>query len=395
MSDSSPAPDWPNGHPNEGTLHEGLDGQLAPVETAHVAEHVALCAACRARVAEAYGVIADSRRIMSAMKETPAAGVPGVPALSPGVPVSPGVIPAATSQLEIRQSGLPGPMAIPVAAPLVPVTTPIPAIAAPVPVPAPMAVAVPAPSVAPKAAVTKPTPLQPATRAPWRTRSAAQPKVSARKPRKLRKPVPWKRVGRVAAAMLLVALGAFAWDNRSEFAAMAGSAPSDINHLEGKAGPRPDSDRHAGRASATQKLANHSEYFDSLVLTRRTCTAQCDEYELRVMAGGTVRYVQHVSFGQPRVVQDELTALRQKSIGSLLSIILFESATIAPTGHMLCNASADDQRTIIRIAISKGNVSQSRSANSCKASSGALLALASQLDSLAGTSQLQRLVPDR
>lgn len=64
------------GHPDEGLLHEWLDDQLSPSDAADVQRHVASCAECGARVAEARGLIAASHRILSALDEIPAGVIP-------------------------------------------------------------------------------------------------------------------------------------------------------------------------------------------------------------------------------------------------------------------------------------------------------------------------------
>ena len=59
-------------HPEEGTIHAWLDGELSADESAALEVHAGECADCAARVAEARGFIAASSRIVSALD-----GIPG------------------------------------------------------------------------------------------------------------------------------------------------------------------------------------------------------------------------------------------------------------------------------------------------------------------------------
>ncbi|MEO7362193.1 MAG: zf-HC2 domain-containing protein [Gemmatimonadaceae bacterium] len=63
-------------HPDEGLLHEWLDDQLSPADAAEIQLHIASCATCGARIAEARGLIAASRRILLALDEVPAGVIP-------------------------------------------------------------------------------------------------------------------------------------------------------------------------------------------------------------------------------------------------------------------------------------------------------------------------------
>ncbi|MEP6835146.1 MAG: zf-HC2 domain-containing protein [Gemmatimonas sp.] len=65
-----------NGHPDEGLLHEWLDDQLSPTNAADMQLHIASCAACGARVAEARGLMAASHRILSKLDDVPAGVIP-------------------------------------------------------------------------------------------------------------------------------------------------------------------------------------------------------------------------------------------------------------------------------------------------------------------------------
>jgi hypothetical protein len=63
-------------HPDEGTIHAWLDGQLSETEAATVESHVNGCADCAAAVAEARGFIAASSRIVSALDIVPGGVIP-------------------------------------------------------------------------------------------------------------------------------------------------------------------------------------------------------------------------------------------------------------------------------------------------------------------------------
>ncbi len=59
-------------HPDEGTIHAWLDDALDADASARVAEHVAGCASCEARVAEARGLIAGAARVVGLLDDQPA-----------------------------------------------------------------------------------------------------------------------------------------------------------------------------------------------------------------------------------------------------------------------------------------------------------------------------------
>jgi hypothetical protein len=63
-------------HPDEGTIHAWLDGALDDGERVAVEQHVASCAECAARVADARGMIAGASRIVGALDVTPATVIP-------------------------------------------------------------------------------------------------------------------------------------------------------------------------------------------------------------------------------------------------------------------------------------------------------------------------------
>lgn len=59
-------------HPEEGTIHAWLDGALEPAASAGLEAHVAECASCSARVAEARGLIAGASRVVGQLDDAPA-----------------------------------------------------------------------------------------------------------------------------------------------------------------------------------------------------------------------------------------------------------------------------------------------------------------------------------
>ena len=67
-------------HPDEGTIHAWIDGELSQDEAAALEAHLAECTECSASVAEARGLVAASSRIVSALDIVPGGVVPAVPA---------------------------------------------------------------------------------------------------------------------------------------------------------------------------------------------------------------------------------------------------------------------------------------------------------------------------
>ena len=63
-------------HPDEGTIHAWLDGQLPVEEATALESHASECAQCSAAIAEARGLIAASSRIVSALDVVPAGVIP-------------------------------------------------------------------------------------------------------------------------------------------------------------------------------------------------------------------------------------------------------------------------------------------------------------------------------
>jgi len=70
-------------HPDEGTIHAWIDGQLSPEQASEITAHVAGCAECAAMVAEARGLVAASTRILTALDDVPGGVIPGVPDIAP------------------------------------------------------------------------------------------------------------------------------------------------------------------------------------------------------------------------------------------------------------------------------------------------------------------------
>ena len=70
-------------HPDEGTIHAWLDGQLPRDEAAAIEAHVADCRPCADVVAEARGLIAASSRILMALDAVPRGVAPKQPDVAP------------------------------------------------------------------------------------------------------------------------------------------------------------------------------------------------------------------------------------------------------------------------------------------------------------------------
>jgi anti-sigma factor RsiW len=63
--------EWVGQHPEEGSIHAWLDGELDPSEAARLDEHVRGCEDCAARVAEARGLMAGASRVVGQLDMTP------------------------------------------------------------------------------------------------------------------------------------------------------------------------------------------------------------------------------------------------------------------------------------------------------------------------------------
>ena len=63
-------------HPDEGLIHTWLDGELSADEAVSLEAHIAECAECSAKVAEARGLAAASSRIVSALDMVPSGVIP-------------------------------------------------------------------------------------------------------------------------------------------------------------------------------------------------------------------------------------------------------------------------------------------------------------------------------
>lgn len=67
-------------HPDEGTIHAWIDGELSQDEATTLEAHLAECTECSASVAEARGLVAASSRIVSALDIVPGGVIPAAPA---------------------------------------------------------------------------------------------------------------------------------------------------------------------------------------------------------------------------------------------------------------------------------------------------------------------------
>ena len=63
-------------HPDEGTIHAWLDGQLPAEEASELEAHATACADCAAAIAEARGLVAASSRIVSSLDIVPGGVIP-------------------------------------------------------------------------------------------------------------------------------------------------------------------------------------------------------------------------------------------------------------------------------------------------------------------------------
>ncbi|MHB1223488.1 MAG: carboxypeptidase regulatory-like domain-containing protein, partial [Gemmatimonadaceae bacterium] len=88
-------------HPDEGTIHSWLDGELPDAEARTLTAHLEGCADCRDAVAEARGLVAASARIVRALDDGPG-----------GVHVRPAATPPAASRTSDGRAGEPAPGSI-------------------------------------------------------------------------------------------------------------------------------------------------------------------------------------------------------------------------------------------------------------------------------------------
>ena len=72
-------------HPDEGTIHAWLDGELSLDEGAALEEHLGTCDECVAHVAEARGLIAGSARIMGILDDVPGGVIPATTGRASGM----------------------------------------------------------------------------------------------------------------------------------------------------------------------------------------------------------------------------------------------------------------------------------------------------------------------
>lgn len=158
-------------HPEEGTLHAYIDGELTPAETAELEAHVAGCESCAAALAEARGLVAAASRAISALDVAPSSARPVSSAPATAVPLRRKVRPPIFRVPYARAAALlllVGGTAVVVdrsgvldgeggpRTELLTVDEAMPSQAAPIP--APEAVALAAPEAAPQAAPSNPSP---------------------------------------------------------------------------------------------------------------------------------------------------------------------------------------------------------------------------------------------
>lgn len=67
-------------HPDEGTIHAWIDGELSQEEATALEAHLAECRECSEKAAEARGLVAASSRIVSALDIIPGGVIPAAPA---------------------------------------------------------------------------------------------------------------------------------------------------------------------------------------------------------------------------------------------------------------------------------------------------------------------------
>jgi hypothetical protein len=362
---------WVDGHPDEGLLHEGLDDQLSPAESALVAEHVSGCASCRARVAEAHGLIGAARKILTRLAEAPAeeAPAPVIPAETPrpieAAPEAPG-------------ADGPGPAA------LSPVTSLAPSVTS---------------AVSPAIPVVAAAPVQPTPAAfPAPGSTSMRPAPPRPKPARPASSLNWKRTGQMAAVLVVVISGAMAWRTVGKDFGQAAvptrfpSAPAPVSVAEvASAGPTADGGSGSEPAvdSVNSEVADGAVAFDSLVLTRRVCTVQCDDFELHVSNTGVLRYMQRVRYGQPRMVEASSADAALRRMSALVSSLLFETSAVPVSGRSVCVVFDSKHAPALQLMVARG-ASRSLHANSCAAAPKDLIELGEQIDSLAGREKLEQ-----
>ena len=373
---------WVNGHPDDGMLHAGLDDQLSSAESALVAEHVSRCADCRSRVAEAHGMIASARRIVTRAKESNESSAPAPIAASEArAPRAPSAAPAAATASSPTRPAAPANQAD--------IGSPkgvAPAVAATVPVAAP---------IAPAAAASAPAPT------PTAPRAVAAPARSA--PAKKRTAFPWARVGSVAAFVAVVGSGVLVWRTLGRDFGAATPAPAqpaarpsaqpDTLGVADAAITAPVPEPTVPQGSADGKLDVTAgpaiAAFDSLVLTRKTCASSCDEFILNVMSNGSVRYNVHLRNGQDRFADATTADAALRKMSALITSVLFETSAVPSSGRSVCTVFDASHVPAVQLMVAHGS-SSALHANSCSASPKVLLTLAAQIDSLVGSERLQQ-----
>lgn len=61
--------EWEGQHPTEGTIHSWIDGELDSTDAERLDAHLAECAACQSRVAEARGLVAAASRVIGSLDQ--------------------------------------------------------------------------------------------------------------------------------------------------------------------------------------------------------------------------------------------------------------------------------------------------------------------------------------
>src|SRR5687767_4726683 len=74
---------WDGEHPDEGSIHTWLDGELDAESAARLEEHVRACPSCTDMVAEARGLVAGASRVVGLLDEKPAPTVRSASATTP------------------------------------------------------------------------------------------------------------------------------------------------------------------------------------------------------------------------------------------------------------------------------------------------------------------------
>ncbi len=74
---------WDGEHPDEGSIHAWLDGEIDADDAIRLEEHVRTCATCTAAVAEARGLVAGASRVLGMLDDAPAPLIRPAPTPAP------------------------------------------------------------------------------------------------------------------------------------------------------------------------------------------------------------------------------------------------------------------------------------------------------------------------